>query len=226
MPLDATKSAFMSCCGQTICNGCIQASYLSNKHDTVKATTCLFCRTPTSDKEEYEKRTKERIEANDPAVLSFWGSEGYRAGDYGGALKYFTIAADFGDAEAHFKLGKMYMEGEGVEIDEEKAVYHWEKAAIGGHPYARHNLACYEEYNGNMEIAVKHLIIAANLGFDVSMKALLLSYKNGYITKEEYGATLRVHQAAIDATKSSQREAAEIRQGRIQQEKDRKNRSK
>jgi hypothetical protein len=54
------------------------------------------------------------------------------------------------------------------------------------------------------------------------MKALLLSYKNGYTTKEEYGATLRAHQAAIDVTKSSQREVAERRQAIIQQEKDRK----
>ncbi len=91
----------------------------------------------------------------------------------------------------------------------EKAAYHWEKAAIGGHPGARHNLACYEAANGNMEKAAKHWIIAANLGDDKSMKTLLSAYKDGYITKEEYGATLRAHQAAINATKSSQRDAAE-----------------
>ena len=32
---------------------------------------------------------------------------------------------------------------------------------------------------------------------------------DGHITKEEYEATLRSHQAAIDATKSAQRDAAE-----------------
>jgi tetratricopeptide (TPR) repeat protein len=214
MPLDGDKSTFMSCCGQSICLGCAYANMESNKNDLVKASKCVFCRTPASDKEEYRKRTKERIEANHPPTLRFTGTECYRAGDYDKALKYLTKAAGLGDADAHFRLGKMYMEGEGVEKDEEKAVDHWEKAAIGGHPYARHNLACYAEYNGNVEIAVKHLIIAANLGFDVSMKALLLSYKSGFITKEEYGATLRAHQAAISATKSSQREVAERRWGR------------
>ena len=99
--------------------------------------------------------------------------------------------------------------GGGVEKDMEKAVYHFEKAAIGGHPYARHNLAYIETKNGNTERAVKHFIIAANLGHDESIKALLPFYKKGVITKEQYEATLRTHQAAINATKSAQRDAAE-----------------
>ena len=158
----------------------------------------------TSDKEEYRKRERERIEANDPAALSFAGSECYQEGDYDKALKYLTKAAELGDAEAHYKLGWMYMEGEGVEKDEEKEVYHWEKASISGHPYARHMLGLHEGANKNFERAVKHLIIAANLGCEYSMKRLLPMYKDGYISKEEYGSTLRTHQAAIaiDATKS------------------------
>jgi TPR repeat protein len=100
----------------------------------------------------------------------------------------------------------MYWKGKGVEKDMEKAVYHFEKA--GGHPIARHNLAYYEAKNGNMERAVKHWIIAAKLGDEETMRVLLQVYKDGYITKEDYGATLRAHQAAVEATKSSQREAA------------------
>jgi len=34
----------------------------------------------------------------------------------------------------------MYYEGQGVEKDKKKDVYHLEQAAIGGHPNARHNL--------------------------------------------------------------------------------------
>ncbi len=210
-PIGAAKTTFMGCCGQTTCNGCIYAHRLSNIHDEAKANTCVFCRTPTSDKEEYEKRTKERIEANDPAALSFRGTKCYEAGDYDNALTYLTKATDSGgaDAEAHYYLGCMYMAGKCVEKDEEKAIYHWEKAAIAGHPYSRHHLAYIEGKNGSMGKAVKHWIIAAKLGYDKSMKALLPSYKGGYITKEEYGATLRAHQATISATKSSSREAAE-----------------
>jgi TPR repeat protein len=208
MPLEG-EATFMSCCGQMICNGCVVAHLISNIHEDVKAKTCLFCRTPASDKEEYEKRTQERIEANDPAVLRFMGIEGYRARDYDKALKYLTKAAELGDAEAHYRLGRMYHEGDGVDKDEEKSFYHYEKATIGGHPVARSMLGCYEAKNGNAEIAAKHWIISANLGYEPSMKALLMIYKEGFITKEEYGATLRAHQAAINAMKSAQREAAE-----------------
>ncbi len=59
-----------------------------------------------------------------------------------------------------------------------------------------------------MERAVKHLIIAANLGYDQSMKALWKHYSAGNITKQDLDATLRTHQAAINATKSAQRDAA------------------
>src|SRR6056300_1615821 len=69
MPLNMDKYIFMSCCGQTICDGCCYAHLMSNIHDEMKARTCLFCRTSALDEEEYEKRTKERIAANDPAVL-------------------------------------------------------------------------------------------------------------------------------------------------------------
>jgi TPR repeat protein len=103
----------------------------------------------------------------------------------------------------------MYRKGRGVEKDEEKSVYHYEKAAIEGHPIARHMLAWVEEINGNIERSVKHYIIAANLGHDKSMKALWKHYSDGNITKEDLDATLRTHQAALDTMKSAQRDIAE-----------------
>ncbi len=209
MPLDDTNTLFMSCCGQTICMGCGQANMMSNIHDEVKYDTCTFCRTLTSDEEEYRKREKERIEANDPPTLRYTGTKHYEEGDYGAAFEYYTKAAELGDAQAHYNLSYMYMKEEGVEKDEEKAVYHWEKAAIGGHSSGRYMLGYHEVNNGRMDRAVKHWIISANLGHDKSMKELLSAYKDGYITKEDYGATLRTHQAAIDATKSAQRDVAE-----------------
>jgi tetratricopeptide (TPR) repeat protein len=150
-----------------------------------------------------------RVKANDPAALREMGVERYEDGNYDGAFEYWTNAAELGDIEAHYNLSIMYGKGEGVEKDEEKMVYHWEKAAIGGHPYARNNLGCIEWGNGNMERSVKHFVIAANLGCDESMKALWNAFKEGYITKEDLDATLRTHQAALDAMKSPEREKVE-----------------
>ena len=160
-------------------------------------------------KEENKKRQMKRIKANDPVAFCQMGTELYHEGDYNKAVEYYTKAAELGDAVAHYNLGIMYWNGEGVERDEEKGVYHYEKAAMGGHPRARHNLGCIECNTGNIERSVKHLIIAANLGYEESMKALWKHYSKGNITKEDLDATLRTHHAAINEMKSPEREEAE-----------------
>ena len=206
MPLDPTKYVFHPCCCNFICYGCVHANLMTNEGDR-----CPFCREPmSSSDEEAIKRIMKRIKANDPAALSQMGASRYHEGDYDGSLEYWMKAAELGDVDAHYRLGCMYGNGEGVEKDEEKAVYHSETAAIGGHPMARHNLAVNEEKKGNNERSVKHFIIAANLGYEKSMKALWRHYSLGYITKEDLDATLRTHHAAIDATKSKQRDRADL----------------
>ena len=47
------------------------------------------------------------------------------------------------------------------------------------------------------------------LGYGLSMKALWAHYSVGNITKEDLEAVLRAHKAAVDAMKSTQRDAAE-----------------
>jgi len=88
-------------------------------------------------------------------------------------------------------------------------LYHLEKAAIGGHPGARYNLGCYEGRNDMSDRAVKHFTIAANLGHDESIQMLKECYKRGLVSKEDFAAALRAHQAAVEAAKSPQRDAAE-----------------
>ncbi len=205
MPLDTKKYTFKSCCSKIICNGCVVANYMSNNGDL----NCPFCREPVADKEENKKRTMKRVKAGDPAALRHLGSKSRDEGDVDSAVNYWTKAAELGDVIAHYQLGHSYHTGDCVEKDEEKAVYHYDEAAIGGHPSARYNLAFSEERNGNIERAVKHLIIAANLGDENSMKALWEFFKRGIITKEELEATLRTHKAAIDEMKSPEREAAQ-----------------
>ena len=209
MPQDRRKSMFMTCCSEIICLGCLYANTLSNKHDEEKAMRCPFCREPAADDDEYDKRNMKRIKANDPAAMRHMGEKCYKEGDYYDAFEYLTKAAELENIDAHAQLGMMYRKRRGVEKDEEKAAYHWEVAAIGGHPFARHNLATNEEENGNMERAVKHFIIAANLGYENSMKSLWGHYSRGNITKEDLDATLRSHHAAINAMKSAQRDTAE-----------------
>ena len=205
LPL-ARKSAFFSCCSKVVCDGCVYANRKSNGNFNFN---CPFCREPAPDSEEFDKRMMKRVKANDPAALREMGTILYGEGDCDAAVEYYMKASKLGDSEAHHLLGCMYWRGEGVEKDEEKAVYRMEQAAIGGHPSARHNLGEYEWKAGRMDRAVKHFIIAANLGREDSMKTLWKHYSKGNITKEDLEVTLRTHKAAIDAMKSPQREAAE-----------------
>ena len=206
MPLEPQKCTFYSCCSSSICNGCAFAHHVMNG----VGFNCPFCREPLSDAEENEKRDMKRIKAGDPAAIYSMGAKYYGQGDYDGALEHWTKASELGHALAHYQLGCMYRRGLGVEKkDEEKAVYHWEKAAIGGVPEARYNLAVTEEANGNIERAVKHSIIAAKLGDELSMKGLWGFYNDGNITKDDLDATLRTHKAALDEMKSPERDVAE-----------------
>jgi hypothetical protein len=205
MPLDPTKCSFYSCCTKVVCEGCVYANYMSNGN-----FNCPFCREPPAeDGEEWEKRMVKRIKAGDPAALRQMGTRRYHEGDYHTAFEYLTKAAELSDTVAHYQLGVMYRDGDGVAKDDEKKVYHYEKAAMGGHPKARYSLGCLEEANGSIERSIKHFVIAANLGYEKSMEALRECYSEGNITKEDLEATLCTHKAAINEMKSPEREAAE-----------------
>ena len=211
LSVDPSKSVFMSCCSKSICAGCEYA----NKKREIEAglqQRCAFCRelTPNSEKERIKNMMKRIKENNDSVAMRSMGKKHYlREGDYETAFKYFTMAAELGDADAHYNLSVIYRKGEVVQKDVIKEVYHLEEAAIAGHPEARHNLGVIEWDNGKHERARKHLIIAANLGFHNSLEPLKELYADGLASKEDYADALRAYQAAVEATKSVQRDVAE-----------------
>jgi len=212
MPLDLEKSIMMTCCSKVICGGCYYANELREMEASLRPS-CSFCRKPIPDtNDKGYKMMMKRIEANDPEALRRWGREQYDKGDYSSAFEYYTKAAGLGDTEAHYWLSLLYQNGHGVEKEMRKVIHHWEEAAIGGHPRARHNLGWHEGNNGRYERAVKHLIIAAKLGLDDSIKTLMENFKGGFVQKDELAAALRAHKGAVDATKSPQREVVEALQ--------------
>jgi TPR repeat protein len=137
------------------------------------------------------------------------GMRRYNEGDYMNAFEYWTKAAELSSFKAHYNLSVMYQHGHGVEKDKKKQVYHLEQAAIGGHPDARNDLGCVELENGRLDRAVKHWIIAANFGHDDALDSLKEGFKRELVSKEDFATALRGHQAAVDATKSPQRDEAE-----------------
>ena len=212
LPLDQEKFAKMECCSKFICFACGYASGAREVKMRLEPS-CPFCREPFldgDDIEEKNKRSMKRIEANDPVAMCEEGIQQHKKGHNRKAFDYYTKASELGNSEAHYHLAWLYQNGEGIEKDMGKAIHHYEEAAIGGNPYARYSLGVYEwNNNRNAERAVKHHIIAANLGLDESIKVLMKAYKDGLLEKEDLDSALRSHKAAVDATKSPERDLAE-----------------
>ena len=199
----------MACCCKLICLGCCHANKQRQLAQRLQPQ-CIFCRCSVSESEEQVNiKIMKRIEANDPVAMYQKGGNLCINGDYKKALGYLSKAAAMGNVDAHFNLASMYQKGDGVEKDEEKEVYHLEQAAIGGNPDARTNLAGIEGGNGREDRSIKHLIIGANMGHDKSLGAIKSLFQLGAVSKEDFAAVLRGHQAAVDATKSPQREEAD-----------------
>lgn len=209
LPLDTKHVTMMGCCGQMICNGCDIENQRRELRESLEST-CLFCRqSAPKNNEEIKINLKRRIEKNDPAGLRQMGTHCHKEGDCSSAFEYFSKAAALGDAGSHYILSFMYRDGQGVEMDKKKEIYHLEEAAIGGNAFARNNLGCIEKDNRRHERAMKHFIIAAKQGGDEALETLKGAYKKGLISKDDFAAALRGHQAAVDATKSPQRDSAE-----------------
>ena len=208
LPIYVKLSTLMTCCSKRVCYGC---NYANQKRQAARRLhpTCPFCRKPLPEtEEEADEQAIKRIEVNDPVAMCHIGTDISYKGDYRGAFEYFTKAAALGDIQAHYQLSTLYGEGKGVEKDEEKELHHLTEAAIGGCYRARYNLGWIEKQHGRLDRAAKHYIIAAKLGCDKSLKSVTNLYKAGYVSKDDFAAALRGHQAAVDATKSPQREEA------------------
>ena len=207
LPLDGKRSVAFTCCSKVICKGCMGNIIMTRTEQA--RSECPFCRHVAKTMKEGDKLRMKRVKVNDPYAMTDYGKSQLSKGFYSRAIDYLTKAAELGSAEAHQSLAQLYHGGHGVEKDEGKEIYHLEKAAIGGHPHARHNLGAHEYYNGNIERAVKHWIIAATQGDDRSIETMVKVFKKGYVSKEDLASALRAHKAAVDATKSPQRELEE-----------------
>ena len=116
---------------------------------------CPFCRTagPKTD-EEILIRIKKRVEVGDAIAIHNLGCY-YDEGRYGlpqdrdKALELWHRAAERDYGKAYCNIGTAYMSGNGVGMDEKRAVHYYELSAMGGHAKGRHNLGYYDGNAGN-----------------------------------------------------------------------------
>jgi len=206
---------YMACCGKVICSGCMHAPVYDNRGN-IAEEKCPFCRVPRHNSyEESIEREKKRIALDDPIAIHNHGIY-YRDGLHGfsqdttKAIEHWHRAAELGHANAYNSIGYAYQFGIGVEVDNEKAIYYYEQAAMRGDESARHNLGSWEERVGNWERALKHYMIAIRGGDNDSLKIIQHLYSIGKVIKKDYMRALRLYQIYLSEIKSVQRDKAAV----------------
>ena len=214
LPTLNSGSTYFTCCGKTICSGCVYAPVYDDQGNKVNGKKCPFCRTPAPrTDEEVIRNEKKRAEANDPQAIYGKGIN-YRDGmcgypqDYTKALECWHRAGELGESKSYGCIGYLYEHGEGVKADPKKALHYTELSAMMGSETARHNLGCDERDKGNFDRAIKHWMIAAGAGDADSLNQIKGLYSNGYATKEDYTKALQSYQVYLSEIKSDQRDEA------------------
>ena len=89
--------------------------------------------------------------------------------------------AELGSNDAHFTRVSVMV----------KAKFHYEAAAMAGNESARFNIGTTEYNLGNVEQAVKHWMIAASAGHYIAMHNLLITFKQGLVSRDSIDSTLK-----------------------------------
>ena len=107
----------------------------------------------------------------------------------------------------YFLLARAYLCGEGVFVDNEKAVQYMGLAAIGGHVLARCCLGKVVVVDGRVQRALEHFKIAARAGWEKgALDEMKQLYMEGHATKDDYRESLLAFQKANSEMKSEQRD--------------------
>jgi len=214
LPSIQTGWRYQACCGKVICSGCIRSPVYDDHGNTLDNQKCAFCRIPKPNTaEEAAERDKKRMEKDDPIAIYNIGVYHRHAmtgfpQDYTKALELWHRAGELGYAGAYNNIGYSYMYGEGVEVNEEKAIQYYELAAMMGNVNSRLNLGRVEESKCNMNRALKHYMISVRSGCADPLKMIKKLYSDGYATKENYSASLQAYQTYLGEIKSAQRDKA------------------
>ena len=202
-------SKINACCMKRVCNGCELAAEQRGIYDR-----CPFCRTPLpTDNVSALAMIRKRVNKGDAEAIKTLGDK-YCLGELGmakdvpRAIDLYTQAAELGSVVAHNDLGFAYYNGDGVQEDKPRAIHHWQQGAMKGHALSRHALGIAEDENGNYELAVRHFMISAKMGYEMSLNATKDMFKQGVATKAQYAEALLGYRDAVEEMKSPQREEA------------------
>ena len=235
LPIKGCFVTYMTCCGKTLCCGCMHTNKLTitktNKKRIEKAKkehmppprlleeVCPFCRMelPGNDERcdrQNLDRVQKRVEMEDPESV-FVMAGYYKNGDYGLSPdegKYLELlhqAASLGSANARFLLGDLYSPGVlSVYRGASIARAYFQAAAKSGHVLARHCFGKLEDDTGNKQTAVLHWRISAAAGHKPSVDELIKCFQKGLLSKESLEDSIRAKHEACQAIRSEGRDLA------------------
>jgi hypothetical protein len=213
LPSMKSGRKYKSCCGKIVCSGCSSAPVYDSKGKIIKERKCPFCRSPAvTSEEEMVQRHMKRAKLGDAEAIYIIGCY-YANGSHGfprdrsKVLEIWKKAGELGHAEALLKIGIAYHLGRGVGKSRTKERQYMELAAIRGDTTARHHLGYIEECVNNLDVALKHYLIAARSGSSTSINELFMA---GNATTDDVKKTFHAYQTYINEIKSSQRDRAAV----------------
>ena len=126
----------------------------------------------------------------------------YNAGHYSEVLRLLQPLAEQGDAEAQYKLGLMYANGQGVAQDYQQAFSWFQKSANQGYDVAQYKLGeIYEQGQGvtqDYQQAIVWYQKAAVQGYDVAQYALGNMYRDGKGVVKDYQQAKMWYQKVLE----------------------------
>ena len=126
----------------------------------------------------------------------------YNAGHYSEVLRLLQPLAEQGDAEAQYKLGLMYANGQGVAQDYQQAFSWFQKSANQGYANAQYALGDLYFYGQNVTQDYQQAIVwyqkAAVQGYDVAQYALGNMYRDGKGVVKDYQQAKMWYQKVLE----------------------------
>ena len=198
VPLSRVNSQtfYQPCCGNNICVACYIENEKSLKKQNEENTgkkivfACPFCREPIPTSNEEFAQLQARCLKNDHKAHKLLGVRHQRGTlstpkNNLKALDYFIRSVELGSPEACKLIGSIYSEGNGVNVDKERAALFGRIAALRGSICARNDIGVTEYESGNYEVGICHWKIAAEAGDQDSLNSLKKIYNSGTQNVEE-----------------------------------------
>ena len=128
------------------------------------------------------------------------GEAAYSQGDYAAALEAWRLAADQGDADAQYGMGRLYFYGQGVERNTATAAEWYRRAALQDHARSQTNLGYLYEAGLGVEQdlveAARWYRAAAERGRAVAQRSLGRLYESGRGVERSIPEAIRWYERA------------------------------